>query len=364
MPTTRETAADEVGHDVSPLEDLTQPLARHSKRTKRQHKKLEKKGASKSWAVFQPRGFLDLPLELLMGILELLRPSDTFALFQLNGQLRNFMLANEAIITRRIVNLRYPILERCLLPPVFMEDIDPATQELLRSTDRPDLALSHPNVHQNIPSPDNMRHCTCLTCIGRWNALCAAVDFAHWQDNLDKGEPIPTIPRGTLPPWNQKLLATTRRVVIKSLTSPLWHARILEAHLSSTTRSIRRHSQNKADQRPHFRMSEADARAGTDVFLKQEGPPTVEFPYSRDLYYMLEVFLPTRSWVATHQKWVYMSHTQEWHEMDLDMLVRMMAARWGLHQKPGTTGSYVQGGGNHIQTPVEGQDERSGSYRH
>jgi hypothetical protein len=356
MPTTKETAAQEAGpgYDLAPLEDLTQPLARHSKRTERQRKKLEKKSS----AVFEPRGFLDLPLELLMDILELLRPSDVSALSQLNGQLRSFMLVNEAIITRRIVNLRYPILERCFLPPVLMEDIDPATQELLRSPDRPDLAFSHGNVHQNIPSPDNVRHCTCLTCIGRWNALCAAVDFAHWQDNLDKGEPIPTIPRGTLPAWNQKLLATTRRVVIKSLTSPLWHARILEAHLDSTTRSIRRHSQNKADQRPHFRLSEADARAGIDAFLQQEGPPTVEFPYSRELYYMLEVFLPARSWVATHQKWVYMSHSQEWHEMDLDMLVRMIAAKWELNQKPGTTGAYVQAGGNHIQRTIEGQDQQ------
>jgi hypothetical protein len=358
MPTTKEIAAQVAGHDLAPLEDLTQPLARHSKRTERQRKKLEKKGAFKLSAVFQPRGFLDLPLELLTDILELLRPSDIFSLSQLNWQLRSFMLVNEAIITRRIVNLRYPILERCLQRPVLMEDIDPATQELLRSPDRPDLAFSHGNAYQNIPSPDNVRHCTCLTCIGRWNALCAAVDFAHWQDNLDKGEPIPTIPCGTLPPWNQKLLATTRRVVIKSLTSPLWHARILEAHLGSTTRSIRRHSQNKADQRPHFRISEADARAGTDAFLQQEGPPTVEFPYPRELYYMPEVFLPARSWVATHQKWVYMSHTQEWHEMDLDMLVRMKAVRWELHQKPGTTGSYVQGGENNIQRPMEGQDQQ------
>jgi hypothetical protein len=73
---------------------------------------------------------------------------------------------------------------------------------------------------------------------------------------------------------------------------------------------------------------------------------------------MLEVFLPARSWVATHQKWVYMSHSQEWHEMDLDMLVRMIAAKWELHQKPGTTGAYVQAGGNHIQRPIEGQDQQ------
>lgn len=357
MPTTKDTAAQEAGHDLAPLEDLTQPLTRHSKRTERQRRKLEKKGAPKSSSVFQPRGFLDLPFELLTGILDLLRPSDIFALSRLNRLLRSFMLANEACITWRIVNLRYPLLERCLVPPVLMEDIDPATHGLLRSPDRPDLMFSHRNAHQNIPSPDNVRHCTCLTCIGRWNALCAAVDFAHWQVNLDKGEPIPTIPRGTFPPWNQELLATNRRVVIKSLTSPLWYARILEAHLDSTTRSIRRHSQNKGDQRPHFRMTEADVRAGTDAFLQQEGPPTVEFPYSRELYYMLEVFLPGRSWVATHQKWVYISHSQEWHEMDLDMLVRMNATRYGLHQKPGTPGSCVQGGENYIQMPMEGQDQ-------
>ncbi|KAK4146103.1 uncharacterized protein C8A04DRAFT_26271 [Dichotomopilus funicola] len=68
------------------------------------------------------------------------------------------------------------------------------------------------------------------------------LDFAYWQDHLDNGVPIPIIPRGALPPWNRELLARSRRVVLASLTNPLWYARTPEARLDSTTRSIRRHS--------------------------------------------------------------------------------------------------------------------------
>jgi hypothetical protein len=277
---------------------------------------------------------MDLPIELLLQILELLRPSDIFVLCRVDKPLRAFLLDQEASLACTIIQFRYPTLERCLPRPVLLEAIDPAIQSLLKSPDRPDLALTHGIAHQNILPPDNAFHCTCLTCMMRWNAICAVVDLAHWQDNLDNGEPIPTIPRGTSPPWNRELLARNRAVVINALTSPLWYARILEAHLDSTTRSIRRHSQNKADQRPHFHMTDEDKRTGTDSFLQREGPPTVEYPYSRDFYYMLEAFLPCRSWVAGKQQWAYVSQTQEWHEMDLNLLVDMDAARRRMSGAP------------------------------
>jgi hypothetical protein len=328
-----ETAPPDDEHDLAPVKDLTQPLALHSKRTERQRRKQQKRAKSTPSAL-QLSGFLDLPSELWMDILDLLLPSDLFALSRVNRELRTFLLANETSIVRRIVRLRYPIIERCLMRPVLMQDIDPAIQPLLKSPHRPDVAVSHRAAHQNIPSPETSFHCTCLTCMVRWNALCAVVDLAHWQDNLDKRVPIPTIPRGTLPEWNRKLLERNRRVVLNSLTSPLWYARILEAHLDSTTRSIRRHSENKADRRPHFRMTKADTQAGTDVFLQRHGPPTFDYPYSRDLYYMLEVFLPGRSWVGDQNKWVYMPQTQEWHEADLGMLVKTDEMKRQAHQNP------------------------------
>ncbi|KAK4150228.1 hypothetical protein C8A00DRAFT_18210 [Chaetomidium leptoderma] len=346
MPTTKETtAAQDAERDITPVEDLTQPLALHSKRTERKRKKLEKRANSKSsCSDVEPRGFLDLPLELLMAILELLRPSDIFVLSRVNARLRTFLLEEEVAIARHIVNWRYPILAQCFLRPVLMEDIDPAIQPLLSIPDRPDLKLSHRIPHQNIPQPDVALHCTCMTCLVRWTSLCAAVDMVHWQDNLDKGEPIPTIPRGQLPAWNQELIASNRRVVLKSLTSPLWYARILEAHLDSTTRSIRRHSQNKGDRRLHFRMTEEDMRAGTDAFLQRAGPPTFDYPYSRELYYMLEAFLPSRSWLSAQQKWVYMSQSQEWHEKDLETLVCFDTANHWLSQNPAIHGP----DGNHL----------------
>lgn len=330
MPPIKNAAQDTEG-DLSPVEDLTQPLALRSKRTERRRKKLEKLANSKSSAP-RPIGLLDLPYELLMNILELLRPSDLFALCRVSRPLRAFFLAEEASIVRRVVNLRYPILERCFLRPVLMREVEPAVQPLLRSPDRPDLNPSHRIAHQNIPPPDDAFHCTCLTCVVRWNALCAVVDFAHWQDNLDNGVPIPTIPRGTLPSWNRDLLARNRRIVLNSLTRPLWYARILETHLDSTTRSIRRHSLNKADRRPHFHLTKEEMKLGTDVFLQRQGPPTFDYPYSRELYYMLEAFLPGRSWVAADRKWVYVSQTQEWHQIDLAMLVRMDATRRHPHK--------------------------------
>ena len=332
MPTPKETAAAQNAEpELFPVEDLTQPLALHSKRTERQRRKRERLASAKSSSL-QPIGLLDLPVELLLSILELLRPSDLFALCRVSKTLRAFCFAKEASIVRRVINLRYPILERCFARPVLLRDVDPAIQPLLRSPDRQDLKLSHRIAHQNIPPPDDALHCTCLTCVVRWNALCAVVDFAHWQDNLDDGVPIPTIPRGTLPSWNRGLLERNRRVVLDALTSPLWYARVLEAHLDSTTRSIRRHSQNKADRRRHFHLAEAEVRAGSDGFLEREGPPTFDYPYSRELYYMLEAFLPGRSWVATRQKWVYASHGVEWHQIDLAMLVKADAERQQLHQ--------------------------------
>lgn len=358
MPQTKETVVQDAECDLAPIEDLTQPLALHSKRTERRRKKFEKRAKSKTSLGLAPTGFLDLPYELLTGIFELLRPSDLFAVSQVNRTFRSFLLSEEAAIIRRVINLRYRILERCLLRPVLTKDIDPAIRPLLRSPDRPDLKFSHRIAHQNIPPPDDTIHCTCLTCVVRWNALCAVVDFAHWQDHLDKGMPIPTIPRGTIPPWNHKLLERNRRLVLNALSSPLWYARILEAHLDSTTRSIRRHSENKADRRLHFHPTEDEMKAGTDAFLQREGPPTFDYPYSRELYYMLEAFLPGRSWIAAQQRWIYVSQTQEWHEMDLELLVKMDATRRQVHQGHTSQGPCRNVDQGHAFDGVEGDRQQ------
>lgn len=154
----------------------------------------------------------------------------------------------------------------------------------------------------------------------RWNALCTVVDFAYWQPNLDKGEPIPMIPRGANPSWNQDITAANAAVVTKSLHDPLWYARILELHLDSMVRSIRRHAANKGNQRRRFLMTKVDEESGTDAFLQREGPSTMDVPFHRDAYYMLEFYMPGRSWSKDRGMWLYVPASQ--HNTDLEIVLR------------------------------------------
>ena len=113
------------------------------------------------------------------------------------------------------------------------------------------------------------------------------LDFAHWQDNLDRGVPIPIMPRGKSTEWNDWLIWRNAKMAEAALENSLWHARILELHLDSTRRAIRRHAKNKGNKRKHVDMTDAEAAAGTDAFLAKAGPLGLEFPYQRDEYYML-----------------------------------------------------------------------------
>ncbi len=106
-------------------------------------------------------------------------------------------------------------------------------------------------------------------------------------------------------------------IVDRALHSGLWHARILEAHLDSTVRAIRRHAVNKWDPNgpPRmFRMTEADAASGYDVFLGRSGPPSLDFPFHRDICYMLVTYLPNRWWNGELQRWMYGPESQ--HDAD------------------------------------------------
>jgi len=70
--------------------------------------------------------------------------------------------------------------------------------------------------------------------------------------------------------------------------SPLLLAAVYEKYLRSIVRSIRRQRENKGNKRRRFRMSEEDVASETDAFLERSGPPSLEIPYMRDKYYMLE----------------------------------------------------------------------------
>lgn len=194
--------------------------------------------------------------------------------------------------------------------------------------------------YQHIKTLDPRSVCRCLTCVLRWNVLCLTVDFAHWQGVLDAGDVLPVIPRGRQPEWNRNLLDAHAAVVEKALlastnssrlASKLWHAVILEAHLDSTVRSTRHHRANKFNKQPHFLMTDQDATSGTDAFLHAHGPPSVDFPFMRDNYYMLEAYLPNRSWFGEEGRWGYMPAEQ--HEKDIEVI-----RRWAVWRKENLNG--------------------------
>jgi hypothetical protein len=298
-------------------------LILHSRRTERLRKKQLKKQNRPSSEV---RSILDLPYELLMEILSLVYPSDLIRLSRTNKSLQDFIAQEEHILARNIIRRRYPCLEKCFRLPVSLEEVDAKFRSALQNPERHGF-LKRP--YQHVMSPDPNILCTCLTCQLRWNSLCLAVDFAHFQGHLDRGDPMPMIPRGRNPAWNQKLVKANAEVVARALREPIWYACILEAHLKSTVRSIKRHSENKGNRRRRFRMTKEDEHAGTDLFLERSGPPTVDFPFHRDNYYMLEAYLPNRGWNGDEDRWMYMDARQ--HDNDVAML-----ARWYQRQKEET----------------------------
>lgn len=306
-------------------------LTVYSKRSERLRRK---QGRSKRPSSEQ-RSFLDLPFDILIHILAFARPSDVFRLSRTCRSLNTFLLRDHpALVARTIIQQRYSCLEKCIRLPALLSDIeDPDLRDLVRHPERQKkLDIHRRPYYQHVAPPDQSLVCTCMTCILRWNLLCLAVDFAHWQDDLDKGEPLPTIPRGRQPKWNSKLLSSHAAVVLRAVNpavsgaaSPLWHAAILEAHLASTVRAISRHSANKGNRRPRFRMTLQDMAAGTDAFLERSGPPSADFPFHRDNYYMLEAYLPNRCWLKEKGRWGYMPAEQ--HSTDLEQ-IRRWASWW------------------------------------
>ncbi|KAF2965737.1 hypothetical protein GQX73_g7837 [Xylaria multiplex] len=303
--------------ELEALDDKTEALTLRSKRTERLRKKQTKK-AMKMKDI--PQDFLGLlPYELILQILTLLKPSELFRLQQTSKWFYEFITQEETRIARTVLGLRYSCLEKSFRLPVLLADIDPAIHSLLQTPERQEILTIHKKPYQHIRPPEPTEVCTCLTCTLRWSALAIIVDFAHWQEHLDKGEPIPMVPRGKFPEWNQTIITAHAAIVRKALYSPLWYARLLEVHLDSTTRSIRRHVANKGNKRRRFRMTDDDVNSGTDAFLTRSGPPSLDFPYHRDNYYLLETFVPNRSWSQDWSRWLYVPAEQ--HDRDIEFVV-------------------------------------------
>ena len=298
-----------------PLVDTTAALQLHSKRLERRQKKLQlKEAASKQHATLW-----DLPSELILEILSLLRPSDIFNLLRVNQGFRNYILNEESRIAVEVIEKRYSVLTKCFPRPILLENVPETAHAALLDEERQAIHLHiHKKPYQHVKPPDPHTICTCLTCALAWNNLNVIVDFAHWQIKLNQGEPIPMIPRGQIAQWNENLVTRNGEVVQKALYSSLWYARILEAHLKSTVGSILRHSNNRGNKRRRFRMLSEDVVAENDLFLQRSGPPSLDFPYHRDTFYLLETFTPNRSWNSEAGEWRYMPNTQ--HDQDVEFV--------------------------------------------
>jgi hypothetical protein len=298
--------------DDEPLVDTTAALPLRSKRTERRQKKRYLKAA-----VTKPSAtFTDLPPELFLQILGHALPSDIFILSRASRGLRNLIYSSRSLIADSIISHRYSVLSQCFPRPVLLSNVDQDVHAALLDPERQEKFLQiKKKPYQHIKPRDPNITCTCLTCVLAWNNLCVLVDFAYWQSNLEQGEPIPMIPRGKYPQWNQSLIEKNAQVVEKALHDKLWYARILEAHLKSTVSSIRRHSKNAGNKRRRFRMTQEDTAKEDDTFLQRSGPPTIDFPFHRDNYYMLEAYLPNRGWNSEAGEWRYMPKTQ--HDTDI-----------------------------------------------
>ncbi|KAK4173517.1 major facilitator superfamily domain-containing protein [Triangularia setosa] len=299
---------------VEQLVDHTEQLPLRSKRTRR----LEQKLARKKRTSTDLLSLEDLPFELLDAILLCLRPRDLVALSRVSKDYRDFIQQEGPRIANSVIELRYPCLAACFLRPVLLENIE--DRGVRRHMGHPKVTNRFNHAFHHIPAPPRELVCSCPTCYHRWNALGLLVDFAHWQDHLDKGEAIPRIYFGHRPEWNTLLLNRNMQIVLKGICDPLWYACILEKHLESTARAIRRQVLNKSNKRQHYRLTNQDTREGTDHFLKADGPPTIDYPYHRDSYYMLEAYMPNRSWIDG--QWVYLPASL--HERDVTALINHM----------------------------------------
>lgn len=303
----------------TPLIDDTAALTLHSKKTERRQKRLTRKAHQGSGE----SSLLDLPTELLIEVFSYLQVSDVFRISRACRTLQSIVLDNESVIVKQIILRRYWILWRCFPCPIRFDAVPSDYHSGLLSEKRQDLLNIHrKSYHQHVEMVDPTKVCTCMTCVFAWNNLCLLVDLHHWQKNLDSREPIPMIPRGTMPEWNTELLTKNADIVRRAMEKPftLYYAAILEKHLSTITRTILRSSRSRKTgtvAKPRlYNMTDWDVNASSDAFLARKGPPSYDFPFHRDVYYSLEAYLPNRKF--DNGTWHYYALPPVQHEKDLE----------------------------------------------
>lgn len=303
-----------------PLVDRTAALTLRSKKTermqKRQHKRTQK-GADRPASC----SLLDLPIEILFQILSFCDARDALSTARICHSFQDLVEAHEHMLAREIIRRRYWTLHRCFPLPVAFYDVPEDAHAGLLSEKRQALLNIHrKSYHQHIEMVDPLSVCTCMTCVFAWNNLCLIIDLHHWQDHFDNREPITTIPRGSQPEWNQALLTRNANLVRKAMSSPLHYALILQKHLETTTRTLLRSSRWKpkgAKSEKLYSMTNWDIEHGTDEFLDRKGPPSYDFPFHRENYYLLHAYLPNRKW-GDDKKWHYYPLQPTQHEKDLE----------------------------------------------
>ncbi|KAJ9612094.1 hypothetical protein H2200_003689 [Cladophialophora chaetospira] len=312
--------------DDEPLVDTTAALAKNSKKTARMQKRFQRKQARKVHSDIE--SLLDFPQELLLTILGFLQPSDIFTLLRLNKLMRTLILDHERSIADDILRQRYWVLWQCFPSPVCLEQVPSVARPALMSEQWQERLRIHKNPYQHIKHIDPSCTCTCMSCVLAWNNLNIILDLAHWQQNLETREPLPHIPRGKNPEWNADLLQKHAAIVVTAMKRPLAHARILQKHLNSTTRTIirfnkwRKKGEKLSVPKPRtYHLTDSEAAAGSDTFLERSGPPSYQPIYMRDNYYSVEAFVPNRKWDKETQKWFYYAKWPRPHENDLNWLV-------------------------------------------
>ena len=317
---------EDISSDEEPLNDTTVTLPLRSKKTERLQRKQQKKSDRKVHS--EIKCFLDLPGELLIEVLGHFRPSDIFSLLRLNHFSRDFVLSNEASIAISIKQRRYWVLNQCFPLPIPLSAVEPFAHSALLSSKWQDRLKIHRNPYQHIKHINPREVCTCMSCVLAWNNLNIILDLAHWQTNLSTRQPLPIIPRGRTPEWNQSLLSKHAFIVQLAISSPLTHARILQIHLATTTSTILRFSkwrkkgENPNIQKPRlYHLLDSDAALETDEFLERSGPPSYQPIYMRDNYYSVEAFVPNRKWGKEEGRWFYYSKWPRPHLNDLGWVV-------------------------------------------